>query len=210
MKAVIFDMDGVLADTQKIHAEVESELFKELGINISPSEMTKRFAGLSFKLQIETILKEHGKSADIDDLDLEKYERYIKALEPGIEGVRGARPLVEWLHAKNVRMAIATSNKRKAATIVVRELGIDNYIKVLVSSEDVEHGKPAPDIFIEAAKKIEVQPKDCVVVEDGESGIVGAKKAGMKTIGYGEDVSGKGDYSATIMDEVKEILKALV
>ncbi|MBR9680570.1 MAG: HAD family phosphatase [Candidatus Altiarchaeota archaeon] len=209
MKAVIFDMDGVLADTQKLHAKIESEIFRELGIDISPSEMTRRFAGLSFKLQINTILKEHGKSADIDEIDLEKYEKYIKALEQGIEGVRGARPLVEWLYEKKVPMAIATSNKRKAAQIVVKELGLNNYIKVLVTSEDISLGKPSPDIFLEAAKRININPKDCIVIEDGESGLIGAKKAGMKTLGYNTDVKNKGDYSALTMDEVKGILKKI-
>jgi len=203
-------MDGVLSDTQKIHAKVESELFRELGINIPPEEMTRRFAGMSFRTQIRTLLKEYHKTVDIDEFELEKYEKYVEELSHGILAVSGAKPLVEWLSSKHIPMAVATTNKKKASSIVMSELGFDNFIKTVVTSEDIKKGKPAPDIFIKAAKLLQVPTSECVVIEDGESGIIGGKQAGMKTIGFGKDMNGKGDYSADSMDEVKEILFKII
>ncbi|MBR9689370.1 MAG: HAD family phosphatase [Candidatus Altiarchaeota archaeon] len=209
MKAVIFDMDGVLANTQKIHARVESELFKEIGINLSPRELTRRFSGMDFKEQVKVITKETGIKVDFKKFSSEKYSRYVKELEKGIDEVKGAVKLVQWLYSRGVPIVIATSNHRIPTQLVIERLGLSKFIKNIVTGEDIENGKPSPDIFLKSASIIETEPVDCVVIEDGVSGIEGAKKAGMISVGFGSDVKSIGDFSANTMNGVRCILKEL-
>ncbi|MBR9680299.1 MAG: HAD family phosphatase [Candidatus Altiarchaeota archaeon] len=210
INAVIFDMDGVISDTQKVHAGTESKLLQDLGVTVSPDEITKRFAGVPDSETFRVLLEENGKSADIQSLLTQKMEIFEATLRSGVDEILGSVNLITWLHEKRVPLAVATSLKRSLMEIVLDELHIREFFTATVPGDEVSKGKPDPEIFLKAAKLLGVKPEDCIVIEDGKSGLKGAKKAGMKTIGLGDHVSGLGDFSAKTPLEIKAHLNSLI
>ena len=213
IQAVIFDMDGVLADTQRVHAQVESGMLAEMGIEISHHVITARFAGTGMGDQFRTVLKENGitfDEAQITHMVEEKERRYWEDVKRGVREIEGSVDLVTSLKAQNIPVAVATSSNRRMAEHVLGELDITQHIDALVPGDEVERSKPAPDIFLKASRQLNMPPQVCVVIEDGISGVFRAKKAEMKVIGIGQAVRGLGDYSVDHMSEAREILKGLL
>lgn len=196
-KAVIFDMDGVISDTQDMHAAVEEQMLKESGIYVSAGELTKRFAGVTNKEMFEKIFSEHGKEADIDGLVREKRERVFNAVKGNVKEISGTKDFIEFLLENGFVLAVASASRHKFIDLVLSELNLKDRFQAIVSSEDVRRGKPAPDIFLLAAEKLSVDPRECIVVEDGISGMIAAKSAGMKCIGLVKEIGGK--YPADVI-----------
>jgi len=189
-EAVIFDMDGVISDTQKVHAETECMLFREYGITITPEENTKRFAGVPDPEAFEIIFREAGKpSPDFDTLILRKWELMFKISPERIAPIPGIFELVRNLRTRQIPLAVASSSRLDFIQLVLKSLGFSNDFTVLVSTDEVENGKPAPDIFLLAAARLHVSSAQCAVIEDGLSGMTAAKRAGMHCIGLLTHVS---------------------
>ncbi len=192
-KGVIFDMDGVVADTQKIHARLESEMLAGYGINITPAEITKRFAGISAQKTFGDIFKEANiPSPDLEVMTEEKVRRF-QSLSSEFEALPGTLACIEMLYSR-VPLAIASASRMSSVELVLNSIGVREYFKVLTSTKEVARGKPAPDVFLLAAKRLEVEPERCVVIEDAVSGMLGALAAGMRCIALVEDLSK--DYPA--------------
>lgn len=204
-KAVIFDMDGVISDTQNMHAAVEEKMLNERGINISADEITKRFAGVSGKEMFSAIFSKYGKEADIDELVQEKRERVFEAAKGNIKEIPGTREFIEFLFKRNIPLAVASASRHKFIDLVLSELGLKDRFKTVVSSEDVKKGKPAPDIFLLAAEKMGVDPKKCIVVEDGVSGMIAARSAGMKCIGLVREDAFMGYPADLIVRDLRDV-----
>lgn len=187
MKAVIFDMDGVISDTQHVHARIEKEILARYGISMSEEEITKRFAGTPVTHLFHTLFEEHGiLDVDIEALCREKRQAVMDATSEIIE-IPGAAKLIESLHHAGARIAVASGSNHTYIGIVLATLRLSDFFEVITSNYDVPHPKPAPDIFLLAAQKLGVEPADCVVIEDGISGMKGAKAAGMKCIALVKD-----------------------
>lgn len=206
MKAVIFDMDGVIADTQKVHAEIESKLLLSIGIKIPAHELTARFAGVSDLEMFDTILKENENLTDVEELLSEKRKKFHAEIEKGVNKIEGAVELIQELHLKGIPLAVASSSRREWIERILQSLGVYDTFEVVVSGYEVPHHKPAPDIFLKAAELLKVAPSDCIVIEDGLKGVFAAQKAEMKVIGLGPTVKKIADYSANNMKKVREIL----
>ncbi|MBR9681751.1 MAG: HAD family phosphatase [Candidatus Altiarchaeota archaeon] len=210
MKAVIFDMDGVIADTQKIHGEIEANLLRKQGIEIEGHEISARFAGVRDFEMFETILKENGKTANVDELCSVKRKLFGEAIEKGVDSIEGAVELIHELHAKGVPLAVASSSNRKWIEQILTSLAVFDHFEVIVAGSEVPHGKPAPDIFLKCAELLKMTPENCIVIEDGISGVFGAQKAEMKVIGFGKAVENIADFSTHNMQEVGKIVKGLL
>lgn len=186
MKAVIFDMDGVISDTYHIHARAEMALLSRYGIAISEKELHRRFAGVSVEHVFRTLFSEHGVSVDIDELVAEKRAAVLAAVHEIVE-VPGAKELIAAMHGEGLKIAVASGSTHQYISIVLDALQLSSAFDAIVSNYDVPQGKPAPDIFLLAAQKLGVDPAECVVIEDGISGMVGARAAGMKCIALVKD-----------------------
>ncbi|RJQ38051.1 HAD family phosphatase [Candidatus Microgenomates bacterium] len=187
-KAVIFDMDGVISNTQGFHAVAESKILKEFGINICPEKITAKYAGVSDDKMFAEILKENKiAGVDISKVIFKKWEIMQKITKGKITAIPYAIDLIKLLHQENFKLAIASASPLFFINFIINELKIGNYFNAIVSSEEVRNGKPCPDIFLLAAKRLKINPLNCVVIEDGKSGMIGAKKAGMKVIGLAND-----------------------
>jgi beta-phosphoglucomutase family hydrolase len=206
IKAVIFDMDGVISDTQPLHSKVEEALLREYGVRLPASEITARFAGYSDKQFYEEVFAEHGvTNVNPADAIREVWERKFAAAKGNVKPIPGVENLVRSLKKRGMKLAVASASVPEFIRLVLSELGLEECFDAVTSSVEVEKGKPAPDIFLLAAKKLGVPPKECVVIEDGRNGMVAAKKAGMKCIGL---VEKDGDYPADLLIRNFSELKA--
>ena len=179
---VLFDMDGVLVDSGPIHREAWKILSKENGV-----EMDDEFFSRTFGMRNDQILKllfGEGISKElIERLGHRKEEIYRDLARTHLKPARGAKSLVEMLYKRGVPMAVASSGPKKNVELMLSVTGLEDMIKEFVSAEDVSKGKPDPEVFFKAGKKINVSPEKCIVFEDAPVGIEAGKKAGMKVVG---------------------------
>ena len=181
IKHIIFDCDGVLIDSEEISMAVDRRLLAENGVHLSEGEMHQRFVGKTFAAMIKEVEALSGRVMP-PDLEARKdvimLEAYARELKP-IAGV----PLM--LDAIALPKSIGTNGPRARALQALRIVGIDRHFgERMTTFEDVVHGKPAPDIYLLAAKRAGFAPHDCAVVEDSVTGVAAAVAAGCVTFGF--------------------------
>jgi len=187
IKGVIFDMDGVISATQIIHATVESKILARYGVNITPQEISARYSGVRPSEFFDELLKKTGKSYDLNALMAEKWATVEKLAMVSVDPVEGAVELIKRLHKEGYPLAVASSSYSDYVNVVLKQLDVLKYFSFVVTGDLVSKGKPDPECFLLAATKIKIDPKNCLVIEDGISGMKGAKTAGMYCIGLVED-----------------------
>lgn len=184
IRAIIFDMDGVISDTQILYSEVESQVLKRYGVTISPKEITKNYAGVSYSRMLPELFARFAVTANVDVIAQELHDAFdSRSADDEIIPVEGALELIDLLEKQGMILAIASGSRLSFIDHVLTRLGLKDKFRTVTSGYEVVQGKPEPDIFLLAAQRLGVIPEDCVVVEDGVSGMIGAKKAGMKCIG---------------------------
>lgn len=195
MKAVIFDMDGVIIDSEPIHFQVDMQTMRDLGCNISVEELGK-YVGTTNEYMLTDIKKNYDINKSIEEIISYKVEMTKrKIIQSDLEPIEGIEELLSKLKNKNIPAAIASSSPRDFIDIVISKFKLQDYFKYIVSGEEVANGKPSPDVYIETAKKLGISPKDCTVIEDSKNGVLAAKAAGMKCIGFQNANSGNQDLS---------------
>ncbi len=193
MKAVIFDMDGVIIDSEPLHIKLEMELLEELGGKITKEEHSA-FVGTTDYHMWSTLKDRFRIEEPLEEIIDMKRRRFIENIHL-VCLVDNFEQFVNILYGEGYRMGLASSNNRKIVDIVMDRFKLDKYLEVSISGEDVSQGKPHPEIFLKAAKKMNVEPSSCLVIEDAENGVIAAKAAGMKCIGLkspyaiGQDLS---------------------
>ena len=207
MKAVIFDMDGVIIDSEPIHFDVDIKTMDYLGQNISGGELEK-YVGMTSTEMWSLIKKKYNLIQSVDeiiDYQLENKINIVRELD--IEPIEGIRELLLQLKNESLLIGIASSSPRKFIEEVVKKFHLQDYLSCVVSGEEVPRGKPAPDVYIEAAKELGVDIDQCIVIEDSRNGVIAAKAAGMKCIGYKNINSGNQDLSKAdiTVDSIKDI-----
>ncbi|MEO9964572.1 MAG: HAD family phosphatase [Reichenbachiella sp.] len=196
LQAVIFDMDGVIMDSEPIHYDTEFEILKDFGVHEYPVEEHSKYVGMRTRDLWEGHIQKYGLSSSIQELTLKGDEAYIDRLRTGsFDPIAGVVDLIERLYQAGVKMIVASSASRENIKLVLDKFAIGNFFEGYVSSQDVERTKPNPDIFLLAAKKLDVDPAHCVVIEDAKHGVQAAISAGMKCIGYKNPNSGNQDLS---------------
>lgn len=207
MKAFIFDMDGVIIDSEPIHKQVIKEFLQKHNYTIDNEELD-RYVGMT-STAVFSMLKEKfhlpASAQELTDQHMEDFKLYIKNHQ--IQPIDGIRELLSKLQAQNILTAIASSSPLDVIEFVANDFAITDCFTYLMSGEDVAQGKPAPDIYLATAKKLNVNPADCVVLEDSTNGSIAAKAAGMYCIGFANPNSGNQDLSAanTIVHKITDI-----
>lgn len=205
LKAIIFDMDGVLIDSEPVHYQANKQLMEQMGYKIS-YEYYKQFIGSTCTRMWKTIIKDYELDKTVEWLLVESDKICDDIIrEKGYPPVKGSVKLVRELVQAGYVLAVASSSKPERINKNVTSLGIQECFKKLVSGEKVENPKPAPDVFLKAAREIGVQPSDCVVIEDSDNGVSAAKAAGMVCIGYANP--GSGEQSLNRADYIVESLE---
>lgn len=189
-KAIIFDMDGVISDTQRLHSESEVEALARFGITCVAHELTIRYSGVSDREMFLDILEDHGVSPTVvNDVEELKWRILHKKVEQGIPLIPNIERLIGEALACGYRLAVASGAPLHFIHQVVSHPLLRDSFEVVVSSEEVLRGKPAPDVFLEAASRLSMKAQDCLVIEDGYNGLVGARSAGMRCIGIVTDIN---------------------
>ncbi len=180
--AVIFDMDGLMLDTEPLAARAWVDAARDLGVAFDAS-INHRLIGRNFP-DCRTIIGEHhGAGYPVDDLMGAWHGAYDAIVQrEGIAFKPGLPELLDWLDEARIPKAVATSTRRARAQAKLELTGILERFAALVGGDEIARGKPAPDIFVEAARRLGVPPSACMVLEDSEPGMRGALAAGMTPV----------------------------
>ncbi len=208
IEAVVFDMDGVLVDTEHLWDEVREELTAEWGGRYTP-DAQQEMMGMSSHEWSRYLHDVVGLSEPPDAINDEVVQRMLGRYETELPVVPGAVEAVRSLAASGLRLALASSSNRELIDTVLRELELTALFEVTVSSEEVGRGKPSPDVYLEAARRLGVDPARCAAVEDSASGIRAAHAAGMRVIAYPNRHYPPADQVLALADSVVETLDSL-
>ena len=179
-EAVVFDLDGVLLDSEQVWDEVREELTRERGGRWTENAQ-REMMGMSSPEWSHYMHDQLGVPEPPDDISAEVVRRLEEMYRQQLPLLGGAREAVERLAAR-WPLGLASSSNRELIDLVLEVSDLGRYFSVTVSSEEVAHGKPAPDVYLEAARRLSVAPKRCAAVEDSRNGIRSAKAAGMRVI----------------------------
>lgn len=182
IKAVIFDFDGVIIDSEPVHEEAWSIFLKKYSVQFNET-MKMGFKGRTAKENLKRTFGEYKYGEDeINIMAHTKQSIYRDILKHKIKLVNGVERFLEDLVENEYKTALATSSVRKNLELVFSLFSLKKYFNIIVTSEEVKKGKPDPEIFLTAANKLSVNPSECVVFEDSLTGVEGAKRAGMKVV----------------------------
>lgn len=187
--AVIFDMDGVISDTQKLHSSVESDILKEYDVHMSPEEITEKYAGVKI-FDLFSELLGHT-NADIPTLVEKKRAHMLSLAQESVDPIEGSQEFIRSLRNQEYKLAVASASHLPYIFAVLESLDVKDHFGAIASAQEVKHGKPEPDVFLLAAERLGVEPQKCAVIEDGISGMIAANKAGMYSIGLVPEVDTK-------------------
>jgi HAD superfamily hydrolase (TIGR01509 family) len=181
MKAVLFDMDGVLSNSEPHHVKAFRIFFKKKGVPLSKEDVKDIFGKFDDDI-IRDLCKKKGVKCDVGKWYWEKRKIVVSLLKKlPIPSFPDAIKLVKRVSRK-YKVGIGTSSSREEINVVLKTLGIRKYFDKILGREDVKHHKPSPELYLKLAKKLKVKPKDCVVIEDSVVGVESAKRAKMKCI----------------------------
>jgi len=191
-KAVIFDLDGLLIDSEPVWNKAD-ELFLQ---GKYTQDLKRKILGMGHREIIELFKQEVGLTGDTDELIEKRRELFLNLLMQNLNLFSGVKDLLGNLTKKKYLLAIATGGYSEAKTEeILTKVGIRNYFLTIVSGDEVKRGKPFPDIYVKTAEKLHVETSECLVLEDAPNGIEAAKSAGMTA------------YGVNIDEEIKRKLK---
>lgn len=205
--AFIFDMDGVIVDSEPIHFEIDIQTMHHLGAEISKEQLEK-YVGMTNPEMWSLIKQEFNLSHSVTEIiEYQLSNKIDKIRTMNIKPIEGIVELLDELKSRKIRIGLASSSPRKFIDEVLSKFNITEYFDSIMSGEEVERGKPAPDIYIETATILGVDPKFCYVLEDSRNGVIAAKAAGMYCIGYVNFNSGDQDLSEAdmIVSSIRDI-----
>ncbi len=182
IECVIFDMDGLILDTERLSFEAWQKILKKYG-QIMTQEIYTTLMGITYENVINKLIEIYGRELPIAEIYAEKNRDVLKFMyDNGVPVKPGIYELLDFLVERNYKLALATSTSRDKAVNLLEKVGIKNKFQVMVFGDEVVNSKPDPEIFLKAAEKLGVNPEKCIVLEDSPAGIEAAYRAGMKGI----------------------------
>ncbi len=182
IRAILFDMNGIIVDDEHIHERAFRETVKSFGIDLTHEKYLECCAGKTDKAGYEAISKHFFKELLIDKLLIEKNQIYLKLFPKNKKSYDGVLELIKSL-SKDFVLALTSSSSRVEVDLITQEFGIETYFKTTVSADEVVKGKPDPEPYSTTAKRIGLRPEECCAIEDSKSGVLSAKNAGCYCIG---------------------------
>ena len=187
IKAVIFDMDGVIIDSEPLWRRAMIQSFTEIGIPFN-DEKSRITTGLRFKEVAEFWFKTHGIiNVSIDEFDNLVISRLCDLIVKEGKTMKGVVEALEYFKSKGLKIGIGTSSNERLMNTVVDVLNIRHYFNEICSAENMAYGKPHPEVYLTCAEKLGVNPLHCLVIEDSVNGIIAGKAAQMKVLAIPEE-----------------------
>jgi HAD superfamily hydrolase (TIGR01509 family) len=196
-KGFIFDMDGVIIDSEPIYTEIVKSILAELNVKMTDEEVYA-FVGISSSQMWRTIKARYGLQYDpnwLRDKEKAMVAEHLQAAGKKLEPITGIPDLIKFLQQNNFKIGLASSSSRRNVDLILQKLQLLEDFNATVTGTEVTNGKPHPEIFLTCAAQLGVKPEHCFVLEDSPHGIAGAKSAKMKTIGFANPNSGNQDLS---------------
>jgi len=180
--AIIFDMDGVLVDSNPFHLRKWVDLFQAHGIPYDEQELPKMVLGPPNEVTFRRYLAKDLTSEHLTELSEELEANFRREIGPRARAFPGVQRFIEECHAQGITMAVASAAIAKNVTFLISALGLREYFLEVLSGDDIFHPKPDPEIYLKTADKLGISPAACLVFEDSFVGIEAAKRAGMKCV----------------------------
>ena len=192
LRAVIFDFNGIIVDDEPIHFTLFQRVFAEEGIVLNEAVYYQRYLGFDDRGAFLAAFRDHDRTlgaAKLQELIARKAAYYQEAIRNHVAIFPGVKPLVQEL-SRTIPLAVASGALRQEIETILQTAGLLNHFRAIVSAEDVQQGKPEPEIFINALAALNaargdaaaIAPSDCIVIEDSKEGVRGARRAGMKCL----------------------------
>lgn len=196
LKGFIFDMDGVLVDSEPAHIQQEERSFARHGVVLDETELS-RFTGTTQRYMWNAIKTKYGLADSVDCLMADHRQQLMNVFNSTpLPPMPGVKQLLVTLKEAGLPCAVASSSPRELVELILRKAGLQLFFKEIVCGDEVKHSKPDPEIFLTAAKRLGIPPSSCVVVEDSAHGVAAAKAAKMFCVGLRNPNSGQQDLSA--------------
>ena len=194
-KAVIFDMDGVISDTEWIYVDKVLQVLGEEGVDVTGDDIHDVFGTnmLLIFIQLKERFSLPGNPEDYKNRVHYLRDEHVR--KNGIMPMKGSIEIIKSLKKKGIMLAVASSAKREIIKRTLGSFSVLDYIDAIASGAELERGKPWPDVYLKAAEMLGVKPSDCVVIEDTTPGIEGAKRAQMECIAFSPEKAVKMDLS---------------
>lgn len=208
VNTVIFDMDGVLVNSEPVHQRHEREMYEELGLELTFEEQ-QSFVGMSAMDSWRFVIKKYNLKETPEELLLRGRGKYLKVLEKTdeVKMIEGAMDLIGRLENGGFHLLLASSATTPTISAVLKKFDLVKTFPLFIGGDMVHNSKPNPEIFLNIAELAQVEPSKCVVIEDAEHGVTAANKAGMKSIGFQNHHSGKQNLShaGAVVDDLDQI-----
>lgn len=206
MKAVLFDMDGVLLDSEEYICKAGIEMFKEKGYTVAPEDFLE-FTGMGENRYLGGVAEKHGIPFELEKDKARTYKIYGEMVAGKLEAFEGVVDFIEKCRSRGLKLAVASSADPPKVNINLEEIGIPkSTFGTVVTGMDIEHKKPAPDIFLKAAAQLGVDASECLVIEDAISGVAAGKAAGAKvlalTTAFSAQELSEADWIAALLTDV--------
>ncbi len=183
IQAAIFDMDGTMINNMSYHKKAWKEFLNRHGVSFTEEEFSHKISGKKNDQIFEIVFGRKLTQDELEKYTEEKEALYRELYKPEIQEVKGLTQIINELHSKNIKLAIATTAPEKNRTFGLNALHLAERFEVILGDEHVTNGKPNPEIYLETAKRLQVEPENCLVFEDTPPGVEAGKNAGMIVIG---------------------------
>lgn len=196
LKAVLFDMDGVIVDTEPLHRKAYFKTFEDLSIRVS-EELYNSFTGSSTKKVCETLIQEFSLTHTVEEITNIKrnYFKHFFDSDTEFDLLPGVRELIEHYHQNGIKLVLASSASLNTIEWVFEKFGLNPYFKGKISGAELKESKPHPEIFLKAARIADEPIENCMVIEDSTNGILAANRAKIFCAAYKSPHSKMQDYS---------------
>ncbi len=207
-KAVIFDCDGVLVETEVVTNTVLQEMMAENGIEMSLPEVVKKYSGVALDLLIDELEERAEGDFDrgkfVEDFRRRSFEKF----EEEVAAVPGVFECLDWLDEEEIKYCVASSGPMEKMAITLRSAGLWEKIEGRIfSAYVIQKWKPDPAVFLWAAEEMRLNPEDCLVVEDSGSGIKAARAGGFDVVGFQHELNSEyiGEFGVDVISDMRDL-----